>query len=130
MELTEVIIPTGASEATRSAALAVCEAFEKTPVEVPDVPGFVVNRLLFPYLFSAVRLIEETGMHPTDVDTCMQLGAGHPMGPLALLDLVGLDVSKAIGETIGETIPPQVQQLIAEGALGRKTKRGFHDYSK
>ena len=58
------------------------------------MPGFVVNRLLFPYLFSAVRLLEETGMAAADVDTCMQLGAGHPMGPLALLDLVGLDVSQ------------------------------------
>ena len=100
-------LPEAASEETRSRALALCEAFEKTPVEVPDVPGFVVNRLLFPYLFSAVRLVEETGMDPADVDTCMKLGAGHPMGPLALLDLVGLDVSKAIGETIGETIPPR-----------------------
>ena len=86
-------------------ALALCETFEKTPVEVPDVPGFVVNRLLFPYLFSAVRLLEETDMDPPDIDTCMKLGAGHPMGPLALLDLVGLDVSKAIGETIGAPIP-------------------------
>ena len=93
MKLIELIFPSAASEDTRSRALAVCEAFEKTPVEVPDVPGFVVNRLLFPYLFSAVRLVEETGMDPQDVDTCMRLGAGHPMGPLALLDLVGLDVS-------------------------------------
>ena len=69
------------------------------------MPGFVVNRLLFPYLFSAVRLLEETGMDPAGIDTCMQLGAGHPMGPLALLDLVGLDVSQAIGETIGEHVP-------------------------
>jgi 3-hydroxyacyl-CoA dehydrogenase len=58
----------------------------------------------------------------------MKLGAGHPMGPFALLDLVGLDVSKAIGETIGESIPPRVEELIAEGALGRKTKRGFLTY--
>ena len=65
----------------------------RRPVEVPDVPGFVVNRLLFPYLFSAVRLMEETGLEPGDIDTCMTLGAGHPMGPLALLDLVGLDVA-------------------------------------
>jgi 3-hydroxyacyl-CoA dehydrogenase len=97
-------------------------------VEVPDVPGFVVNRLLFPYLFSAVRLVEETGMDAQDVDTCMKLGAGHPMGPLALLDLVGLDVSKAIGETIGEAVPARVQELIDEGALGRKSGRGFLDY--
>ena len=92
------------------------------------MPGFVVNRLLFPYLFSAVRLLEETDMEPTDIDTCMQLGAGHPMGPLALLDLVGLDVSAAIGETIGEHVPDRVKVLIAEGALGRKSGRGFHDY--
>ncbi len=128
MKLIELIFPVAASEDTRRRALAVCEAFEKTPVEVPDVPGFVVNRLLFPYLFSAVRLIEQTGMDPSDVDTCMKLGAGYPLGPLALLDLVGLDVSKAIGETIGETIPAQVDVLISEGALGRKSGRGFHTY--
>ncbi|MGD0455083.1 MAG: 3-hydroxyacyl-CoA dehydrogenase family protein [Solirubrobacteraceae bacterium] len=128
MELVELIFPTAASEQTRSRALELCEKLEKTPVEVPDVPGFVVNRLLFPYLFSAVRLVEETGMDPADVDTCMRLGAGHPMGPLALLDLVGLDVSKAIGETIGEPVPARVDELIAEGALGRKSGRGIHTY--
>jgi 3-hydroxybutyryl-CoA dehydrogenase len=128
MQLVELVFPREASEDTRRRALELCETFEKTPVEVPDVPGFVVNRLLFPYLFSAVRLVEETGMEPADVDTCMKLGAGHPMGPLALLDLVGLDVSKAIGETIGEAVPPRVGQLVAEGALGRKSGRGFHTY--
>jgi 3-hydroxybutyryl-CoA dehydrogenase len=128
MKLVELIFPQEASEQTRSRALALCEAFEKTPVQVPDVPGFVVNRLLFPYLFSAVRLIEETGMDPADVDTCMRLGAGHPMGPLALLDLVGLDVSQAIGQTIGQEIPPRLAELVAEGALGRKSGRGFHTY--
>jgi 3-hydroxybutyryl-CoA dehydrogenase len=128
MKLVELVFPQQASEDTRSRAQALCEAFEKTPVEVPDVPGFVVNRLLFPYLFSAVRLLEETGMDAEAIDTCMRLGAGHPMGPLALLDLVGLDVSKAIGATIGEQIPPRVEQLIGEGALGRKNGRGFHEY--
>jgi len=128
MKLVELVFPRAASQDTRSRAQALCEAFEKTPVEVPDVPGFVVNRLLFPYLFNAVRLIEETGMDPQGVDTCMRLGAGHPMGPLALLDLVGLDVAKAIGETIGATIPPRLEQLIGEGALGRKSGRGFHGY--
>lgn len=128
MKLVELVFPEAASQETRTRALALCEAFEKTAVQVPDVPGFVVNRLLFPYLFNAVRLLEETGMEPTDIDTCMKLGAGHPMGPFALLDLVGLDVSKAIGETIGETIPPRVDELIGEGALGRKTKRGFLTY--
>jgi 3-hydroxybutyryl-CoA dehydrogenase len=128
MKLVELIFPPKTTEQTRARALALCEAFEKTPVEVPDVPGFVVNRLLFPYLFSAVRLLEETGMDAAGIDTCMRLGAGHPMGPLALLDLVGLDVSQAIGETIGETVPARVQELVAEGALGRKSGRGFHTY--
>jgi 3-hydroxybutyryl-CoA dehydrogenase len=128
MKLVELVFPQEASAETRSRALALCETFEKTPVVVPDVPGFVVNRLLFPYLFGAVRLVEETGMEPADVDTCMRLGARHPMGPLALLDLVGLDVSRAIGETIGETIPRRLDELIAEGALGRKSSRGFHSY--
>jgi 3-hydroxybutyryl-CoA dehydrogenase len=128
MKLVELVFPEDASQETRTRAQALCEAFEKTAVVVPDVPGFVVNRLLFPYLFNAVRLLEETGMQAQDIDTCMKLGAGHPMGPFALLDLVGLDVSKAIGETIGEAIPPRVDELIAEGALGRKTKRGFLAY--
>ena len=128
MELIELIFPSAASAETRSRTLALCETFEKTPVEVPDRPGFVVNRLLFPYLFNAVRLLEETAMEPADIDTCMRLGAGHPMGPLALLDLVGLDVSRAIGQTIGETVPPRLEQLIGEGALGRKKGRGFHAY--
>jgi 3-hydroxybutyryl-CoA dehydrogenase len=128
MQLVELIFPDAASAQTRRRALSLCENFEKTPVVVPDVPGFVVNRLLFPYLFSAVVLVEETGMDPSDVDTCMRLGAGHPMGPLALLDLVGLDVSKAIGETIGAKVPARIEELVAEGALGRKSGRGFHAY--
>jgi 3-hydroxybutyryl-CoA dehydrogenase len=128
MKLVELAFPDAAGEETRSRALALCEALEKTPVVVPDVPGFVVNRLLFPYLFSAVALMEETGMDAAGVDTCMRLGAGHPMGPLALLDLVGLDVAGAIGAALGAPVPARIEQLIAEGALGRKSGRGFHAY--
>jgi len=128
MKLVELIFPRAASAETRARVFALCERFEKTPVEVPDIPGFVVNRLLFPYLFNAVRLLEDTDLEASAVDTCMKLGAGHPMGPLALLDLVGLDVAAAIGETIGESIPPRMSALIREGALGRKSARGFHDY--
>jgi 3-hydroxybutyryl-CoA dehydrogenase len=128
MPLIELVFPRAATADTRRRALQLCETIEKQPVEVPDVPGFVVNRLLFPYLFSAVRLVEETGMEPADVDTCMRLGAGHPMGPLALLDLVGLDVSIAIGDALGEPIPARLQELADEGALGRKSGRGFHSY--
>lgn len=128
MELVELAFPDEATDATRQRARDLCAALGKTAVEVPDTPGFVVNRLLFPFLFEAVRLMERTGLSAEAVDTCMQLGAGHPMGPLALLDLVGLDVSAAIGRTIDVEIPATVEQLIAEGALGRKTGRGFHRY--
>ena len=128
MELVELAFPPEATAETRERARALCEHLGKQPVEVPDVPGFVVNRLLFPYLFSAVRLVEETGMEPEAVDTCMRLGAGHPMGPLALLDFVGLDVAVAIGEEIGAEIPERVRALMAEGALGRKSGRGFYAY--
>lgn len=130
MKLVELAYPQEATADTRSRAFALCEALGKTPVDVPDTPGFVVNRLLFPYLFSAAAFLEESGMTPADVDTCMKLGAGHPMGPLALLDFVGLDVSIAIGEMIGAEIPANVRALAAEGHLGKKTGRGFFDYRK
>jgi 3-hydroxybutyryl-CoA dehydrogenase len=128
MDLIELAFPAEATADTRARARALCEALGKTAVEVPDTPGFVVNRLLFPFLFEAVRLMERTGLEAEAIDTCMCLGAGHPMGPLALLDLVGLDVSAAIARTIGVEIPATVERLIAEGALGRKAGRGFHTY--
>jgi 3-hydroxybutyryl-CoA dehydrogenase len=130
MALVELAFPDAASDDTRARAHALCAAMDKTAVEVPDTPGFVVNRLLFPFLFDAVELMERTGLEPKAVDTCMKLGAAHPLGPLALLDLVGLDVSKAIGETIGAKVPARIDALIAEGALGRKTGRGFHTYDR
>ena len=128
MDLIELAYPPEATERTRERARELCKALGKTAVEVPDIPGFVVNRLLFPFLFDAVRLMEETGLDPESIDTCMRLGAGHPMGPFALLDLVGLDVAAAIGRAIGIEVPARVQELIAEGHLGRKTGRGFHTY--
>ena len=96
---------------------------------MPDIPGFVVNRLLFPYLFNAVELLVETGMAPEDVDSCMTLGAGMPMGPLALLDYVGLDVSQAIGEAISIPVPDRLSELVEAGATGRKAGQGFYTYS-
>ncbi|MDA0184338.1 3-hydroxyacyl-CoA dehydrogenase family protein [Solirubrobacter phytolaccae] len=128
MDLVELAFPPEADDMTRRRAHELCEALGKTAVEVPDTPGFVVNRLLFPFLFEAVRLMERTELSAEAVDTCMRLGAGHPMGPLALLDLVGLDVSAAIGRTIDVEIPETIERLVAEGALGRKTGRGFHTY--
>jgi 3-hydroxybutyryl-CoA dehydrogenase len=127
MKLVELAFPEEATTETRERAFALCEALGKTAVEVPDIPGFVVNRLLFPYLFSAVTFMEQTGMPPGDVDTCMTLGAGHPMGPLALLDFVGLDVAVAIGDEIGADVPERLRALVAEGALGRKVGRGLYD---
>jgi 3-hydroxybutyryl-CoA dehydrogenase len=129
MDLVELAFPAAASEQTRARAYALCEALGKTAVEVPDTAGFVVNRLLFPYLFEAVRLMERTGLDAEAIDTCMRLGAGHPLGPLALLDLVGLDVSAAIGRTIGADVPERVERMIADGALGRKSGRGFYVYA-
>ncbi|MEY2515382.1 MAG: 3-hydroxybutyryl-CoA dehydrogenase [bacterium] len=126
MKLVELAYPEQASAGTRGRAAALCEALDKEAVEVPDLAGFVVNRLLFPYLFSAVDFMERTGLEPQAVDTCMQLGAAHPMGPIALLDYIGLDVSVAIGDAIEADVPQSLRELCAEGALGRKAGRGLY----
>jgi 3-hydroxybutyryl-CoA dehydrogenase len=128
MKLVELAFPAEATDATRARAVGLCDDLGKTAVTVPDTPGFVVNRLLFPYLFSAVLYQEESGLSAEAIDTCMQLGAGHPMGPLALLDFVGLDVAQAIGEAIGATVPSSLIALVDDGALGRKSGRGFYTY--
>jgi 3-hydroxybutyryl-CoA dehydrogenase len=135
MDLIELCLPDPAREDIRSRASAWCDAIGKTVVEVPNEPGFVVNRLLFPYLFDAVRLMEQTGMQAEDVDRCMTLGANYPMGPLALLDLIGTDVAVAIGEALyadsGEEHhrpPGRLIALLDEGRLGRKSGAGFYEY--
>lgn len=135
MALVEICVPAGTEPAAGERIEAWCRSVGKTPIRVPDTPGFVVNRLLFPYLFEAVRLMERTGLPAEDVDTCMTLGLSHPMGPLALLDLVGLDVSVAIGEALfedsgdpGDRAPGTILSLVEAGALGRKSGRGFYEY--
>lgn len=135
MELIELCLPGDLSDDAGRRARDWCAALGKTAIEVPDQPGFVVNRLLFPFLFEAVRLMEATGMPPADVDACMRLGAAHPMGPLKLLDLVGLDVAAAIGDSLhadtgrpGHEVPPRIRELVAEGKLGCKSGTGFYDY--
>jgi 3-hydroxybutyryl-CoA dehydrogenase len=134
MKLVEVCFP-DSPDGTRERALAWCAALGKTAVEVPDQAGFVVNRLLFPYLFDAVRLVERTGMEAGEVDSCMKLGAGHPMGPLALLDFVGLDVAEAIGDALyadssdpAHKPPGLMIEMAGEGRLGRKSGAGFYSY--
>ncbi len=136
MKLVELCLPETLTAGVGERARSWCEHLGKTPIEVEDTPGFAVNRLLFPYLFDAVRYQERTGMESQDVDTCMTLGVAHPMGPLALLDLVGLDVAIAIGEALhGESgnrehlAPETVTALVAAGHLGRKTGRGFYEYA-
>jgi 3-hydroxybutyryl-CoA dehydrogenase len=135
MELIELCIPEAASEEIAPRARTWCESIGKTVVEVPNEPGFVVNRLLFPYLFDAVRLMEQTGMKPEEVDRCMTLGANYPMGPLALLDLIGADVAVAIGEALyadsqeeHHRPPGRLISLVDQGKLGRKAGAGFYDY--
>jgi 3-hydroxybutyryl-CoA dehydrogenase len=128
MKLVELSFPDTASQQTKQRLHQLCDELGKTAVEVPDAAGFVVNKLLFPYLFDAVRLLERDGLSPEAIDTCMKLGAGHPMGPLALLDFVGLDVAAAIGESIGADVPDRVHELIADGRLGKKAGAGFYEY--
>jgi 3-hydroxybutyryl-CoA dehydrogenase len=128
MDLVELAFAPATRDDVRERTRELCATLGKTAVEVPDTPGFVVNRLLFPYLFDAVALMTSTGLEAEAVDRAMTLGAGMPMGPLALLDFVGLDVALAIGETIGAEVPARLRELVAEGALGRKAGRGFYDY--
>ena len=127
MRLVELAYPDGATYDCRARLRALCDTLGKTAVEVPAIPGFVVNRLLFPFLFSAVRMLDY-GLDAKAIDNCMRHGAGHPMGPMALLDFVGLDVAAAIGREIGVEVPSHLEELIAEGHLGRKTGQGFYEY--
>jgi 3-hydroxybutyryl-CoA dehydrogenase len=135
MELVELCIPDAARPEIEPRARAWCESIGKTVVDVPNEPGFVVNRLLFPYLFDAVRLMEQTGMKAEEVDSCMTLGANYPMGPLALIDLIGADVAVAIGEALyadsaeeHHRPPGRLISLVDQGKLGRKSGSGFYDY--
>jgi 3-hydroxybutyryl-CoA dehydrogenase len=135
MELIELCLPDELGEGVADRARDFSVALGKTGIEVPDSAGFVVNRLLFPYLFDAVRFLEASGMAPADVDSCMTLGTGHPMGPLKLLDFIGLDVSVAIGDSLidesGEAYqgpPDLLRKMLADGKLGRKSGAGFYTY--
>jgi 3-hydroxybutyryl-CoA dehydrogenase len=135
MSLVEVVRPLTASEETVRAARAFAEACGKTVVEVKDQAGFVVNALLFPYLNNAVRLLENGVASKEDIDTAMKGGCGFPMGPFALLDLVGLDTSLAIMDALYEeyrdpnyAAVPLLRRMVAAERLGRKSGRGFYDY--
>ena len=133
MKLVEVVRPITASDETVAAALAFAAACGKDGVEVKDRAGFIVNALLFPYLNNAVRMWEQGTASMESIDTAMKGGCNFPMGPFALLDLVGLDTSVAILDALyaefadpNYAAVPSLRRMVAAGHLGRKTKRGFY----
>ncbi|MDA8147946.1 MAG: 3-hydroxybutyryl-CoA dehydrogenase [Actinomycetota bacterium] len=135
MSLVELVRPITASEETLAAVRTFAEACGKTPVTVKDQAGFVVNALLFPYLNNAVRLYEQGVASIADIDTAMRGGCGFPMGPFALLDLVGLDTSLAILDALYHEFKdpnyaavPLLRRMVAAELLGRKSGQGFFDY--
>jgi 3-hydroxybutyryl-CoA dehydrogenase len=135
MSLVEVIRPLTASEQTISTAMAFATMCGKDAVEVQDRAGFIVNALLFPYLNNAVRMLEAGTASMDSIDTAMQGGCNFPMGPFALLDLVGLDTSLAILDALyaefrdpNYAAEPLLRRMVAAGQLGRKSKQGFRTY--
>jgi len=135
MKLVEVIRPITASDETIAAAMAFATACGKDAVEVQDRAGFIVNALLFPYLNNAVRMYEHGTASLESIDTAMKGGCNFPMGPFALLDLVGLDTSLAILDALYDEFRdpnyaavPTLRRMVAAGRLGRKTKNGFYQY--
>ena len=135
MKLVEVVRPITASDETVSAALAFAASCGKDGVEVKERAGFIVNALLFPYLNNAVRMWEQGTAAMESIDTAMKGGCNFPMGPFALLDLVGLDTSVTILDALyaefadpNYAAVPSLRRMVAAGHLGRKTKRGFYQY--
>jgi 3-hydroxybutyryl-CoA dehydrogenase len=135
MPLVEIVRAEHTSADAVETADALARRLGREPVHCADTPGFVVNRILIPLLNDCVRVLDETGVAPADLDTAMRSGAGWPLGPCALLDLVGLDVHIHASETLyaafGEerfAPPPRLVALASEGKLGRKTNEGFFRY--
>ena len=135
LPLVEIVRPITASDDTINRSIAFVKAIGKDGVNVLDRAGFIVNALLFPYLNNAIRMLEDGTASMEDIDTAMKGGCNFPMGPFALLDLVGLDTSLSILDTLHASFGdenfaprPMLRKLVAEGRLGRKTKAGFYVY--
>jgi 3-hydroxybutyryl-CoA dehydrogenase len=135
LPLVEIVRAEGSSEEAVEAAYGWAERAGKRPVRCSDTPGFIVNRILIPLLNDCVRVLDEAGVTPEDLDTAMTSGAGWPLGPCALIDLIGVDIhvhaSEALYAALGEermAPPVRLRELEREGKLGRKTGAGFFSY--
>lgn len=135
LPLVEVVRARLTADATMQRAVAFAESIGKQPISCNDTPGFIVNRLLIPYLNDAVHALAEGVASAADIDNAMKLGANMPIGPLALADLVGLDIALAAADSLHDEfqdpkfrVSPLLRQMVRAGTLGRKTGSGFFDY--